>query len=61
KDEMVRIDIPDAKQPGVRMPSGNEMGANDQWLPGGKLPTGYDEAVTNQLPKGSYVENPLWK
>jgi hypothetical protein len=61
QEEMVRIDIPDPKQAGLRMPSGNEMGANKEWLPGGKLPTGYDEAVTNQLPKGTYVEGPLWK
>lgn len=27
------------------MPSGNEFGANSQWLSGGRLPTGLNEAV----------------
>lgn len=30
---------------GLRMPSGNEGGANAQWIPGGDLPTGVPEAV----------------
>lgn len=42
---VVRVDIPDARDHGLRMPSGNEAGANDQWLPGGQLPTGLSEAV----------------
>lgn len=29
----------------IRMPSGNEGGANPQWIPGGFLPTGDHEAV----------------
>ena len=29
----VRIDIPNPS--GLRMPSGNELGANSQWRPGG--------------------------
>jgi Papain fold toxin 1, glutamine deamidase len=29
----------------AHMPSGNEWGANDQWLPGGKLPRGDLEAI----------------
>jgi len=33
----------------LKMPSGNEFGANEQWLPGGKLPTGKLEAVINTL------------
>jgi hypothetical protein len=40
----------------LRMPSGNEAGANNLWLPGGKLPTGQSEAVVNQIPKGAYTE-----
>jgi hypothetical protein len=27
------------------MPSGNEAGVNDFWIPGGKLPNGNSEAV----------------
>ena len=30
---------------GLRMPSGNEGGANPSWIPGGYLPTGIPEAV----------------
>jgi len=29
----------------LRMPSGNESGANEHWIPGGYLPTGIPEAV----------------
>jgi len=29
----------------LRMPSGNESGANENWIPGGFLPTGVPEAV----------------
>ncbi len=29
----------------LRIPSGNEAGANDKWIPGGYLPTGIPEAV----------------
>ena len=36
----------------VRMPSGNETGANDSWIPFGHLPTGIPEGVheKNGLP-----------
>ena len=57
--EMVRISISDPKALNVRVPSGNEMGANSLWLPGGHLPTGYSEAVINKIPKGKYTETPL--
>lgn len=42
---VVRVDIPQPQDAGLRMPSGNEAGANDLWIPGGKLPTGLSEAV----------------
>jgi hypothetical protein len=29
------------------MPSGNEAGANEYWLPGGRLPEGMPEAVVD--------------
>ena len=44
-DGVVRVDVKDPGGNGLRMPSGNEAGANDQWIPGGKLPTGVSEAV----------------
>lgn len=42
-------DAPDPGDPSeltnLRMPSGNEAGANEHWIPGGYLPTGIPEAV----------------
>lgn len=43
--KVVRVDVPHPNDANVRMPSGNEAGANDQWLPGGRLPDGTPEAV----------------
>ena len=51
---LVRIDIPNPKKLRLRMASGNEVGANVLWLPGGLLPTGYKEAVIDRIPKGKY-------
>ena len=42
---IVRVDVKDPEDYGLRMPSGNESGANDEWIPGGQLPTGISEAV----------------
>jgi hypothetical protein len=53
---IVRIDILDPTKLKARMPSGNEMGANDLWMPGGKLPTGAHEAVLDSIPEGLYKE-----
>jgi hypothetical protein len=57
--ELVRIDIPDVKDLHLRMAVGNEQGANALWLPGGKLPTGYPEAVIDNIPSGKFIENEL--
>ncbi|MFN0200684.1 MAG: hypothetical protein ACKVTZ_04155 [Bacteroidia bacterium] len=54
--EIVRIDIPDPNSLHFRMPTGNEGGANNLWLPGGKLPTGFWEAVIDPIPEGKYYE-----
>jgi len=51
-----RIDIPNPMELQIRIPSGNEAGANDLWLPGGYLPTGYREAVVNSILKDRYQE-----
>lgn len=51
--DMVRVDFPAPFDHGVRMPSGNEPGANEQWLPGGTLPGGISEAV---IDAGGLVE-----
>lgn len=44
---LVRIDFEPSAMDDlhVRMPSGNEAGANEHWLPGGFLPSGLEEAV----------------
>lgn len=57
---MVRIDIPNPKNLNIRIPTGNEKGAIDGlWIPGGKLPCGYLEAVVDQIPIGKYIETVL--
>lgn len=45
--ELVRLDFEDPKSLKLRLPSGNEAGANPQWIPGGRLPEGGIEAVIN--------------
>jgi len=47
---LVRIDINDLKGLNLRMPSGNEAGANNHWIPGGKTDGGIPEAVTDLIP-----------
>ena len=49
----VRVDIP--KPTGLRMPSGNELGTNNQWVPGGKTSGGIAEATVDPVPKGGYT------
>ncbi|MBO0679077.1 hypothetical protein JRC04_16555 [Mycolicibacterium sp. S2-37] len=51
---VVRVDVPDPGNFGLRIPSGNEAGTNDQWIPGGFLPTGMPEAVIDggKVPHG---------
>ena len=55
-ETLVRIDVKAPKEHNLRLPSGNEAGANELWIPGGKLPTGQAEAVVDNLIKGSFVE-----
>lgn len=45
KHTVIRIDIPHPEGHNMRIPSGNEAGANDLWLPGGLLPGGLSETV----------------
>ncbi len=56
-NRLVRIDIADPEDFDLRMPSGNEAGANEQWVPGGHLPNGASEAVINgeSVPPGGYT------
>ncbi len=54
--QLSRIDVPNTFAHNRRIPNGKEEGANDKWLPGGVLPTGYSEAVIDQIVFGNYVE-----
>ena len=45
--DLVRVDIPNPRALNLRIPSGNEAGANSFWIPGGKLPGGASEAVVD--------------
>ena len=47
---LVRIDIDDISGLNIRMPSGNETGANELWLPGGYTSGGVPEAITDIIP-----------
>lgn len=51
---LVRVDFKLTSKNKVFIPSGNEFGANSQWLPGGVLPTGQIEGVvrTKDMVKG---------
>ncbi|MCV7227130.1 NAD(+)--arginine ADP-ribosyltransferase [Mycolicibacterium komossense] len=54
--DIVRVDIDDPRSYDLRVPSGNEAGANSQWLPGGFLPKGMPEAVIagGDVPRSDY-------
>jgi hypothetical protein len=55
----VRVDI--SAPSGLRMPSGNEPGANSQWLPGGYTSGGIPEAVVDPAQPGQYTTNQIFK
>jgi hypothetical protein len=61
KHELVRLDIPKPRELNIRLPSGNEAGANSNWLPGGKLPNGNSESVIDlaSAPSGSWTSSSL--
>ncbi|MHB1636167.1 hypothetical protein [Acidiferrobacter thiooxydans] len=54
----VRIDIPLPN--GLRVPNGNELGANEQWLPSGYTAGGIPEATINPAAPGTYTVNPVF-
>jgi hypothetical protein len=53
----MRVDIP--VPTGLRMPSGNEKGANSQWIPGGFTKGGIPEAIIASPKPGTYTVRPL--
>ena len=54
--QLSRIDISSTSSHNRRLPSGNEAGANENWIPGGVTSGGKSEAVVDQIPIGSYTE-----
>lgn len=48
---LVRIDILNFSDLHLRIPDGNEAGANEYWLPGGYTVGDTPEAVTDRIPK----------
>lgn len=50
---LVRIDIDSLEGLNLRMPSGNEYGANNHWIPGGYTDGDVPEAVTDLIPNVS--------
>jgi hypothetical protein len=53
----VRIDI--ANPSGLRMPSGNEKGANLNWIPGGYTLGGIPEMIIDSPAPGQYIINSI--
>ena len=47
---LVRIDVDNVDGLNLRLPSGNETGANALWIPGGRTSGGVPEAITNTIP-----------
>ncbi|MGB5944374.1 MAG: hypothetical protein WBG71_15925 [Leeuwenhoekiella sp.] len=54
----VRVDTKDAT--GLRMPSGNEPGANGNWIPGGQTSGGILEATVDQIPLDKITVKPAF-
>lgn len=54
---LVRVDVADPGSYGLRVPSGNEAGASEYWIPGGFLPKGMPEAVIDgaDVPPGDII------
>ena len=57
--DMCVVYVPKPKDLGLRMPSGNEYGANEFFKPGGYTANGTIEAVINPIPKGQYSFKPI--
>ncbi|MBU3102433.1 MULTISPECIES: hypothetical protein [Clostridium] len=47
---LVRFDIKNPNDINLRIPSGNELGANEHWIPGGYTDGGTAEAITDSIP-----------
>ena len=47
---MVRVDVDDVTGLNLRLPSGNETGANSLWIPGGYTSGNVPEAISDIIP-----------
>jgi hypothetical protein len=47
------VDVNSSANHKLRMATGNETGANDLWIPGGKTPEGRLEAIIDPIPVSS--------
>ncbi len=47
---LIRIDTDNVSGLNIRIPSGNETGANKLWIPGGNTSGGVPEAITDTIP-----------
>jgi hypothetical protein len=54
-----RIDVNSPS--GLRMPSGNELGANELWIPGGQTSGGILEATVDQIQPGTYIKRIIFQ
>lgn len=57
--EMCVVYVPKPKDLNLRMPSGNEKGANEFFKPGGFTANGKIEAVIDPIPEGQYTFKPV--
>lgn len=58
-DNLVRLDI--AEPQGLRLPNGNELGANEQWIPGQSTEGGTPEATIDPPQQGEFVSTPIFE
>ena len=58
-DSPVRLDVEEPN--GLRMSSGNELGANEQWIPGGTTGGGIPEATIDSPLPGEYISTPIFE
>lgn len=43
------------------MPTDNELGTNEKWIPGGKTSGGIFEATVDSFKPGTYTSSPILK
>jgi len=57
--ELTQIIVDDPSSLNLRMAKVSEMGANEEWLAGGYLPTGKSEAVIDNIPAEKFTEKKI--